>query len=215
MTELTPILYVIDCFKDPNAGTEGQLHQLVKHLDREKFTPELLVFSNSDWLAKNPFPCHVHVLGYRSLSSPATWWALLKFAKSFAARGGRLAHVFFNDASIICPPVFKLFGIKTLISRRDMGYWYTSGNKALLNFTRLFTCGAAVNSKAVAEVTCEVEGFKSEDVHVIYNGYETDSGIYSAVPELELIKSNTDFLMTLVANIRPVSYTHLTLPTKA
>ncbi len=204
MPTLQPILYVIDSFKDPNAGTEGQLYQIIKYLDRQKYLPELLVFSDSPWLKEAVFPCQVHVLGHSSLSSPKMWLALAKFAKSFSAKGGRLAHVFFNDSSIICPPVFYLFGIKTLISRRDMGYWYTRTNKALLNFTRLFTAGAAVNSHAVADVTCKAEGFKRSDVHVIYNGYEADSGIHNNIAELEKIRSKGRLVLTLVANIRPI-----------
>ena len=204
MTDVSPILYVIDHFKSPNAGTEGQLYQLIKHLDREQFSPELLVFSNSPWLDKNEFPCPVHVLGHRSLSSLATWWALARFAKSYVSRGGRLAHVFFNDPSIICPPVFYLFGIKTLISRRDMGYWYNSVNKLLLRFTRRFTSGVVANSKAVAEATCKGEGYSLRDVKVIYNGYETELEKHNPILELELIKASGVLIVTLVANIRPI-----------
>lgn len=198
------ILYVIDHFKNPNAGTEGQLYQLIKHLDRDKFQPELLVFSNSSWLQENSFPCPVYVLGSRSLKSPRTWWQLLRQARRFRQSGGRLAHVFFNDPSIICPPVFKLCGIKTLISRRDMGYWYTPGLKRLLNFTRQFCEGAVVNSHAVAEVTSEAEGFSKPDVRVIYNGYESSDLEHAEVKELQMLKGRGRQLVGLVANIRPI-----------
>ena len=204
MSDISPILYVIDHFKSPNAGTEGQLYQLIKHIDREQFSPELLVFSSSPWLDNTEFPCPVHVLGHRSLSSLATWRALASFAKSYSSRGGRLAHVFFNDPSIICPPVFYFFGIKTLISRRDMGYWYTHINKLLLRFTRRFTSGAVANSKAVAEATCKGEGYRPRDVKVIYNGYECELENYSPIPELESIKASGVLIVTLVANIRPI-----------
>ena len=36
-----PILYVIDSFKNPHAGTEGQLYQLVQGIDRKNSLPSL------------------------------------------------------------------------------------------------------------------------------------------------------------------------------
>jgi glycosyltransferase involved in cell wall biosynthesis len=199
-----PLLYVIDHFKDPNAGTEGQLFQLIKYIDRNVFEPELLVFSSSPWLENNQFPCGVTILGQQSLASVRTWFVLFKFARSFAAKGGRIAHVFFNDPSIICPPVFFFCGIKTLISRRDMGYWYSNTTKFLLKKTRLFTCGAVANSRAVAKITCDAEGFSADKVTVIYNGYEQKPDNCSDVPVLERLKAIGLPIVALVANIRPI-----------
>ena len=116
---VTRVLFVIDYFRDPHAGTEGQLFRLVQGLDRTKFEPHLLVFEESPWLKDNGFPCDWSVLGHRSLRSPVTWAALFGKARGFRKQGFRLAHVFFNDPSVICPPVFRLCGIKTLLSRRD------------------------------------------------------------------------------------------------
>lgn len=202
------ILYVIDHFKNPNAGTEGQLYQLLKHLDRTLFKPELLVFSSSPWLdnavSSEQFPCPVRVLGSRSLSSPKTWWRLWQQARQYRRAGGRIAHVFFNDPSIICPPVFKLCGLKTLISRRDMGYWYTPLLQRLLRITRHACTGVVVNSQAVADITCATEGFSASNSHVIYNGYESSAVTESVIPELALLKQQGRMLVGLVANIRPI-----------
>lgn len=118
---VTPLLYVIDYFRNPHAGTEGQLYALVEGLDKSEFAPHLLVFEDSPWLREYEFPCEYTVLGHRSLASPATWFAMLRLARRFRQQGYRLAHVFFNDPSVICPPVFRSQGIKTIISRRDMG----------------------------------------------------------------------------------------------
>lgn len=198
------VLYVIDHFKNPNAGTEGQLYQLIKHLDRQKYAPQLLLFSDSAWLQKSDFPCPVEVIGSSSLSSPKTWWRLFVAAQRFRRAGGRLAHVFFNDPSIICPPVFKLCAIQTIISRRDMGYWYTNRLKKLLNLTRRCCSGVVVNSQAVAEITCASEGFSKADVTVIYNGYEAQNNPLSNIAELAAIKGGGRQIVGLVANIRPI-----------
>lgn len=209
------ILFVIDHFKNPNAGTEGQLFQLLSHLGRQRFAPELLVFTLSPWLeqamADNSFPCPVQVLGSRGLKNPKTWWRLWRHAKAFKASGGRLSHVFFNDPSLICPPVFCLAGLKTLISRRDMGYWYTPALKRILRLTGRCAVGAVANSQAVADITIESEGFKPEQLHVIYNGYEQQDYLVTApevkdseATELKGLKARGRLLVGLVANIRPI-----------
>lgn len=200
------ILFVIDYFRDPNAGTEGQLFQLIGGLDRTRFEPHLLVFRESDWMKKHGFPCDYTVLGCHSLKSPVTWFRLLRAAMGFKRKGIGVAHIFFNDPSIICPPVFRMAGIRSLISRRDMGYWYTPGLKKVLRFVRHFVDGVIVNSKAVRDVTIENEGYDSEAVHVIYNGYvdapkkvRTDD-----LGDLRALRKNGVLLAGLVANVRPI-----------
>lgn len=205
---VTPLLYVIDYFRDPHAGTEGQLYALVEGLDKSEFAPHLLVFEDSPWLREHGFPCDYTVLGHRSLASPATWFAMLRLALRFRQQGYRLAHVFFNDASVICPPVFRIFGIPTLLSRRDMGYWYTPALKRILRLTGRFSEGVVANSKAVQAVTAAAEGFAADDIHVIYNGFPDSKKSTSIVSpqtrELERLQEKRCLLMGLVANIRPI-----------
>lgn len=208
MSAKTKVLFVIDYFGNPHAGTEGQLFNLVSGLDRDFVEPHLLVFQESPWLAAHGFPCYYTVLGHRSLSSPGTWFGLWRLAREFRSAGFRLAHVFFNDPSIICPPVFRLAGIRSLISRRDMGYWYNPSLKRLLRMTGRFAEGVIANSQAVRTVTCEAEGFPTKAVHVIYNGYPEDSGTQadSATPvePLATLRKQGRLLVGLTANIRPI-----------
>ena len=205
---ITPLLFVIDYFRNPRAGTEGQLFALIEGLDRNEFAPHLLVFEESSWLREHSFPCEYTVLGHRSLRSPATWLAIGRKAKAFHKKGFRLAHVFFNDPSIICPPVFRLFGIRTLLSRRDMGYWYTPALKCILRVTGRFAEGVVVNSRAVQRVTAEAEGFAKESVYVIYNGFaDRDTRAFNdcaVLSRLQQLRKEGATLMGLVANIRPI-----------
>lgn len=199
------ILYVIDHFRDPYAGAEGQLLQLVSHLDRERFQPHLLVFSNSDYLQSGHFPCDYTVVGHQRLRSPVLWLRLAVLAREFRSQGFQLAHVMFNDASIVCPPVFSLMGIKTIITRLDMGYWYSPALLRVLRFTGKFTRAVLANSKAVAAVTHEKEGIPREKLHVIYNGVVASEGKANCfVAELDLLKQQGAVVVMLVANIRPI-----------
>lgn len=197
------ILYVIDSYANPNAGTEGQLFQLIKHLNRKLFAPKLLVFTESEWLKNNDFPCPVEILGHSSIKSPSTWLALRKKAKQYKNEGYKLAHIYFNDASVICPPVFYFYGIKTLISRRDMGYWYNPLYRILLPITGKFVTKVLVNSKAVGDITNQVEKISNDKIAVIYNGYDANTAELSKIEQLNDFKGNS-VLLGIVANIRPI-----------
>ena len=200
------ILYIIDTYRSPYAGTEGQLYKLISNLDKSIYEPHLLLFNHSDYIQNNVFPCDVTVLGSSSLSSLTTWLALFSAAKKKRDEGFRIAHIFFNDPSIIGPPVLKLLGFKVIISRRDMGYWYTSGYLAALRFNSMLLNGAIVNSEAVKSITHEKERISLNNIHVIYNGYESSEEIKPPFRNIETSASLQQGVINigLVANIRPI-----------
>lgn len=203
MSAQLKLLFVIDCYRNPYAGTEGQLLKLLSGIDRSRFEPELAVFRGSDYLANHDFPVPVHVLGVTRLSSPLNWIRLFRFFSVKRREGFRLVHVFFNDASIICPPMLKLLGSRVIISRRDMGYWLNRINLLPLRLNARYVDRVVVNSRAVRDVTIAREGYPPERIEVIYNGYDpadaplpADAG--ALLPQGEMLK------LVLVANIRPV-----------
>lgn len=197
------LLFVIDCYRNPYAGTEGQLLKLLSGLDRACFEPELVVFRGSDYLARHEFPVPVHVLGVTRLSSPLCWIRLFRFFRAKRHAGFRLAHVFFNDASIICPPILKLLGTRVIISRRDMGYWLNRLNVLPLRLNARYVDRVVVNSRAVRDVTIAREGYPPDRIEVIYNGY--DPAGMPLPPDADAVLPRGEMLkLVLVANIRPV-----------
>ncbi|WP_244178310.1 glycosyltransferase [Marinobacter shengliensis] len=205
------ILYVIDCFESPYAGTEGQLMQLLENLPPDRFDPEVLVLRNSKFVSEGGLPCSFTVLGRSKVLSPLTWISLLRFALCKKAAGYRLCHVFFNDSSILLPPIMAMLGIPTFISRRDMGFWYTSGYLTLLRKTRHFVSHVIANSEAVKGVTIEKEHFEHDEVSIIYNGYPTgkSQGFLLSDPEKKLLRNRLGLpaegrFAILVANLREI-----------
>ena len=201
-----PIMYVIDSFKNPHAGTEGQLYQLVQGIDRRKFSPHLLVFQESAYLKENGFPCSYTVLGRSGLASPSAWLALWKEAKRFRKNGGKIVHAFFIDPSIMCPIIFKLFGVHTVISRRDMGYWYTQKYLFLLRCSRCAVSSVIANSQAVKNVVSSNERIPKAAIDVIYNGYEERGGGVSIPDEVLFLRNQYPGAVfgVVVANVRPL-----------
>src|SRR5262245_15100669 len=125
MTVRTKIMYLLDCYEGPQAGTEGQLLQLLQHHDQSRYDVEITVFRSSEYIDRNALGCPVQVLGITRLASMSTIFKILCFGAVLRRRGYRLVHCFLNDVSLIAPPLLRVFGIRVLVSRRDMGFWYT------------------------------------------------------------------------------------------
>lgn len=198
------ILLVIDRLTNPHAGTEGQFLLLINLLQNAGCELRVVILANSDWLRANPLSCVTVVIGSSSIKSPQTWLQVYRQARKAKADGFQLAHIFFNDASVVCPPMFALVGIKSIISRRDMGFWYNSIYRAVLPFTGKFLSCALSNSRAVANVTGEVERIPQSKLRVIYNGFNRTLSTEARVPELEALKVSGATIFGLVANIRPI-----------
>lgn len=192
---------IMDQYNNPFAGTESQVLKLVDGLKARGWDIRFAVFRETDFTRGSEFPVTVNHLGVGSLSSPGTWLQVYRYARSLKREGFDLVHVFFNDASVICPPVMRLVGLKTIISRRDMGFWYNRLYLRALAVTGRFVSAAVCNSQAVADITGKMEHLPPEKLHVIYNGYPelgTDSeGETQGEP-------NQRFTIGLVANLRPI-----------
>jgi glycosyltransferase involved in cell wall biosynthesis len=198
------ILLVIDRLTNPHAGTEGQFILLIDLLVAAGLEVQAIVLANSTWLDANRLACPVTVVGSTSIKQPGTWFRLYQLARSFKKNGFTLAHVFFNDSSVMCPPMFKLAGIKTIISRRDMGFWYNSIYRFLLPITGRCVDLVISNSEAVSAITGEVEKIPAAKRVVIYNGYNRSPEQFSVVTELQSLRESGAVIFGLVANIRPI-----------
>ncbi len=198
------ILLVIDRLTNPHAGTEGQFLLLIELLQKAGCELRVLILAGSEWLGANPLSCPTVVIGSSSVKSPKTWWRVFSRARQAKKDGFQLAHIFFNDASVVCPPMFALAGIPSIISRRDMGFWYNRVYRLLLPITGKFVSCALSNSRAVADVTGEVERIPQRKLRVIYNGFNRPFSVDTKVAALEALKFQGATIFGLVANIRPI-----------
>ncbi|MCK8516784.1 glycosyltransferase [Methylonatrum kenyense] len=198
------LAFVIDRFSQRGAGTEGQLLRLVNELLNRGVDCRLVALQPTDYLLQQGFPCPWQIVGRDRIADPRTWYALWRCARDLQRRGVRLAHVFFNDASVLAPPAFSVTGMPTLISRRDMGFWYTPSYLRCLRLTRRWIAGCVANSYAVRRYTSEMERIPPEAISVIYNGVEADQSRVEAVPALDALRAEGRVIAVLVANLRPI-----------
>lgn len=204
--DVVKIMYLADTYDSPFSGTEGQIRMLIEGLSKNKYEPHMTLFRHSEYIENSGFPCSVSVLGIWRMASVLSIIKLFSFAKSLKKEQFSIVHIFFNDASVIAPVLLKIFGLKVIISRRDMGNWYSAGLLTILRLNSLFVDYAVVNSKAVMRVTEKKEWFPLDKIVVIYNGYASETLVTinpDNAPYAEYV-SETDIVIGLVANIRPI-----------
>lgn len=200
------IMYLVDHYGGPQAGTEGQLLRLVRYLDRFRYEPSLTLLRSSEYIERNLFPCPVRVLGITKLASIQTIFRIVRYALTLRRNNYQLVHCFFNDSSLIAPPLLKLFGIRVLVSRRDMGFWYTPKNLVVLRLVGLFVDRYVANSYAVKQLVQQRERVPNEKISVIYNGYDssTKNGIQTVVVAKIPEVPDSAPVVGIVANLKPI-----------
>jgi glycosyltransferase involved in cell wall biosynthesis len=202
----TKIMYLLDYYEGPQAGTEGQLLQLLQHHDRSRYEPAMTLLRISDYIERNPLCCPVKVLGITRLASVRSIFKVLRFALSLRREGYRLVHCFFNDVSLIAPPLLRMFGMRVLVSRRDMGFWYTPGKLAVLRLVSAFVDRYVANCQAVGRVVHQREWAPSRKISVIYNGIlppASDRGGASHTIDLPGQPDQSP-VVGIVANLKPI-----------
>lgn len=203
------ILFIID-YLTTGGGTENQLRALVSNLDRERFDPFLITLSKlQGWsdLPRHRNPgCPHTCLKLRKIIHPKTIFDLIKLSWIIRRNKIDIVQTFFVDANIIGVIAGFLGGCKNIIvSRRDLGFWYTPKNLFFLRQVNRLADYFMVNSRAIKKTVIEYERVEPEQIKVIYNGVFKlpDDG------PSKLIKSDLDIpdnspVVGIVANLRQV-----------
>ena len=205
MSRKVRILFILDQFPGPTAGTEGQFWLLFQGLDRERFDPAILLLRSSPFLETVAGDAPVRVLDVQRLRSPRSLWRVLK-AVIWARRNKYdVAHIFFNDSSLVFPPLLRLAGIRVIVSRRDLGFWYTPGQLRILRWNRRYVDWIVANCKAVRDAVCQAEHYDPSHVQVIYNGLvRHPPGLDRAATRHSLGIEAQAQVLAVVANLRPL-----------
>lgn len=171
------VLFLIDFLVSEDGlsgGTERQVIQIIKRLDRKKFLPILLCLRKYDGSALwEDLDCKVKILDVHSIGSPR---GILRFASCvlFLIKNRvDVIQTFFFDSVLYGILAAKLAGIENAISwRRDMGFWYDQKLLKWINFVNRFTKRILVNSRSIKESVIENEKFPAERIDIIYNGID-------------------------------------------
>ena len=204
------IYYVIDAYTGPTAGTEKQLLMLINGMVGHGHKVQLLVLRHTDYTRTvTNFPCPIESLDIRRIASLRTLCRMIQFRVRLRRERPDVVHAFFNDSAILIPLFCKLRHIRVFTSRRDMGFWHTTGRLLILRLANTFAYGIICNSHAVARMTREKEGVPWRKLSVVYNGIEDEDSIDAR--KMLIHAEHPDFLpeegsinICLVANLRPI-----------
>jgi L-malate glycosyltransferase len=202
------ILYVMDALHwgETAAGTEGQLVQLLTHLDRDRFEPHLAVFRPTPYTQSAvAFPCPLDVLNIPKLLHPRSLMKLARLGAHVQSGGFRIVHVFLNDASIAAPFFCRIGGARVIVSRRDMGFWYTKSILRALRVSNLFVNRMIANSDAVRRNVHQRERYPLERIDVLANGHDPARFDAEPMPDFRA-RFNIgphDPIVGMVANFNP------------
>lgn len=207
MADRPTILFVTDYYYGTHGGTEGQLLELLRHLPALGYAPRLVVLRDTAFTRElADFCCPVQTLGIRRILSLITLWKLIRFFYQLRGERVPLVHVYFNDASLMIPPFAWLAGSKVIVSRRDMGIWYTRLNLWALRWVGQFVDRVIANSQGVARQVEVCEWLPRDRIRIVCNGYAFDR---DGAPPLAGFRAQhrigpTDPIVGIVANLSSV-----------
>lgn len=191
------VLYLIDSLT--HGGTERQVAELIRNLDRTHIQPHLCTLKPSSGLYDEldiPKVC----LGFSSFASISLAGVLKKLSGFISDNQISIVQTFFQDPFLLAVLVKPFHPIKLIGSFRDLGFWRTKAESRKMRFACRFFDGYIANSQAVKNHFTAQDGLLPNRIEVIYNGIDMAS-----IPLLQSCNSTSSDIVGIVANLnRPV-----------
>ena len=200
MTQPVRVCFLID--ELATAGTETQLLALLRHLDRSRVLPHLVLLRGEGDASRalEPADCPVLRLGAGSLRSPKTAVRALRFMQFLWRERIDVVQVYFPDSSYFGVPAAFLAGVRhRLRTRNNVGHWMTRAHRILGRALNCLTTATVANCEAAKRALLVDERPAADRVHVLENGVDLDR--FLAIPEPDTAPLRW---VGAVANLRPV-----------
>ncbi len=202
-----PVLFLLD--KLTSAGTQTNVLELVRHLDRKRFDPRVIALLAGGELEKEFVAAGVRpiVLSVKSAYGPSGWKALAFLMRYLRQEKIEVIQTFFLHADILGTIAGKWAGVKRIYTtRRDEGFWRSSRQVFVNRFFNRFVDALLVNSEAVSDAVRKQEN-PDKPIYRIYNG--VDPKRFSPADEItrkeirqELGLSDHDVAIAVVAHMK-------------
>lgn len=203
------ILYLVDTITSIAAGSEGQLAQLINHLDREKFEPHLVALTPTNFLSNRYFSCPIAVLNLPAVFSMTTPGRINRLADYIRDNQIHIVQTLFPGACVVGPMAARRAGCRLVLSsRRDTGYGHTIKTLLAFRYANRYVTRFLANSEYIVEMISKREKVSKERFTVIYNGLDPkrfevrEKQVADARREMGVDDNNR--VVGIVANPRPV-----------
>lgn len=214
---LIRVCFVIDSLA--HAGTEKQLCLLLRHLDRTRIQPYLVLLKETrepaiireEMQAELPGDCSLQTLGIEKIFSANTWKKGREFRRFLRAEKINIVQTYFPDSTLFAALFAKYSGINAIFgARRDVGHWMTPKSRLISRFlNRFFIDKVLVNAKACSEAAKVQDWTQAKNIIVIPNGIELDR--FTQVPNWTVghLRNRETLLIGAVGNPKPVKGTDI------
>jgi L-malate glycosyltransferase len=172
------IAYLIDTIACDTAGTQKQLLETIRRLDRAQFEPQLICLWESPWMKTNRLPCRCTVLGYRGFLKANFPRVVRQLAQLISSERIDVVQTFFEDSIFVAWLSALLARPRPVLlsSRRDIGLgsenqpWYHSLFRRALPIVNRHFDGIIANSEQVRAYVSARERTPLDKIKVHYNG---------------------------------------------
>ncbi len=157
-------------------GTERQLTEIARALDRSQFTPHVGCLYAAGLRGAELEAAGVPIVRFpvQSLYRPSTLSAGREMGRYLKQRGIRLVHTFDVPMNLFGVPVARAYRTPVVLSSQRAFRDLTPGiHRRLLRLTDHLVNGVVVNCEAIRQHLIADERVPAERVHVCYNGIDT------------------------------------------
>ena len=165
------ILYIIN--ELAHGGTEKQLVQLIRRLDRSQFQPHIaILYSTSAFLKELDIPS-IQV-DFNSFKDRELFRKILRLRRFARKHDIQIVQTFFQDPHLIGAILKCCLPLRLVGSFRDLGFWQTFMGRAKIRLCDFLYDGYIANSEAVRRYSSAAFGIKLGKIECIYNGFPYD-----------------------------------------
>jgi len=171
------VLHVIDSV-GPDAGTEKQLEEWIRRIDRERFEIHVCCFEDSDRLRRVAERgwAKTLVLPLVRAYTPNGFRQMFRLRRHINEHEIDIVQTFFIKANIVGVLAARKSKCKTIVAcRLNLGYYHTPMQRRILRYLDRHTTRLLANGEAVKQTVVDTEHVPPEMVDVIYNRVDTQA----------------------------------------
>ena len=216
MSKKLRIAFLIDTIDSDKGGTEKQVLNIIRRIDRKQFEMNLVYLYESAWMGTNALPCEVISLYYKGFLKPSFLLVLTRYLRLLNDRKFDVIQTFFEDSMFVgcLGKALSRRHHALVVSRRDLGlgsdepayHWLY---KKIRPLVFRVSDGIVVNAHAIKAQVSRYEKVKPEKIDVIGNGIDLPAPP-RVLPTL-FGEFQADAWIGIVANLKPVKRVDLLL----
>jgi L-malate glycosyltransferase len=198
------VAFFLDQFPESVGGTERQFLLLASELLKRQVECAVYTLRGFAKLREALPQASCHDLEVNRMASVRAFRQVRNALREERRRGTQVVQTFLNDVSFLVPPLSRSVGLRTVVARRDLGFWYTPANLRVLRVVSRFVDAFAVNSDAVAAAVRKAESARVP-MKVIPNAIALQTAQISSVQARQTLGLRADeFVIVCVANLKPL-----------